>query len=104
MLATTVGASTGEDHPSEFSNYGSFVDIFAPGSAILGADWRKPDGGLLLLNGTSEATPIAAGVAALHLEGYPPTALEIEHPHRVALRTRLSLIASSAQSRLSDLD
>ena len=104
VFATTVGASTGADHPSEFSNYGSFVDIFAPGSAILGADWRKPDGGLLLLNGTSEATPIAAGVAALHLEGYPPTALEIEHPHRVALRTRLSLIASSAQSRLSDLD
>lgn len=104
VFATTVGASTGADTPSTFTNYGPFVDIFAPGTAILGADWKVPEGGFVLFNGTSEASPIAAGVAALHLEGNPPTGLEMEHPHRVALRTRLSLMASSAQSRLSDLD
>lgn len=105
VFATTIGATDGADHPSPFSNFGPSVDLWAPGSAILAADWEKPDGGLLLENGTSEATPIVAGIAALHLEQHPPTSDELAGTRRrIAHRTRLSLNASAAALRLSDHD
>lgn len=40
--ACTVGATDSSDRRSSFSNYGSVVDVFAPGSAIL-STW--PGGG-----------------------------------------------------------
>ena len=104
VFTTTIGATDGADHPSPFSNFGPFVDLWAPGSAILCADWQSPDGGLVLDDGTSEATPIATGVAALYLERHPPSGIELEFPGGIALRTRLALLASAAESRLSDRD
>ncbi len=105
VFATTVGATDSDDHPSPFSNFGRLVDLWAPGSAILNADWSDSDGGLGLENGTSEATPVVAGIAALHLERHPPTADELENgSFRIAQRTRLSLLASAAENRLSDRD
>ena len=61
--AITVGSSTSSDARSSFSNFGSVVDIFAPGSSILSA-WRTSDTATATLSGTSMAAPHVAGVAA----------------------------------------
>jgi cyanobactin maturation PatA/PatG family protease len=62
-----VGAMDDQDKPMDFSNWGENYQaqgILAPGKNILGA---KPGGGTVRLSGTSFATPIATGVAALLL-------------------------------------
>ncbi|AUI86081.1 alkaline serine protease [Vibrio azureus] len=61
----TVGSTTKSDSRSSFSNWGSCVDLFAPGSDIKSA-WY--DGGYKTISGTSMATPHVAGVAALYLQ------------------------------------
>ena len=68
--AFTVGAADGWagglgiEGRSEFSNAGSCVDAFAPGTAIMTASANGAD---TYRNGTSFASPIVAGLAALHL-------------------------------------
>ena len=71
--ALTVGSTTSADARSSFSNHGTCVDIFAPGSSITSA-WHTSDTATNMISGTSMATPHVAGVAALHLHG-APTAL-----------------------------
>ena len=63
----TVGSTTSQDARSSFSNYGSCVDIFAPGSSITSAYYRS-DSDTARLSGTSMSCPHVAGVAALYLE------------------------------------
>ncbi len=57
----TVGSTTNTDTRSGFSNYGSCLDIFAPGSSITSA-WYT--GGTNTISGTSMASPHVAGAAA----------------------------------------
>jgi subtilisin family serine protease len=62
-----VGAMDARGQPLDFSNWGDRYQhqgLLAPGENILGA---KPGGGTERLNGTSFATPIVTGVAALLL-------------------------------------
>ncbi len=66
-FAITVGSTDLADRPSSFSNHGPIVDIWAPGSAIVSADWKRPDGGLSTNSGTSMATPAVTGAVALFL-------------------------------------
>jgi subtilisin family serine protease len=68
--AITVGASTSSDARSSFSNFGSVVDVFAPGSSIRSA-WLTSDTATAVLSGTSMASPHVAGVAARILQSSP---------------------------------
>jgi subtilisin family serine protease len=69
-LAITVGATTSADARSSFSNYGSCVDVFAPGSSITSA-WYTSTTASNTISGTSMASPHVAGVVALGLEIAP---------------------------------
>jgi aqualysin 1 len=68
--ALTVGSTTSSDSRSSFSNRGSCVDIFAPGSSITSA-WHTSDSATNTISGTSMASPHVAGVAALYLQNNP---------------------------------
>jgi len=63
--AVTVGATTNTDARSSFSNIGTCLDIFAPGSAIT-SDYIGGNSATAILSGTSMASPHVAGVAALY--------------------------------------
>jgi len=69
--AITVGSITiNNDQRSSFSNIGSCIDVFAPGSFIFSASHRSNTGGTTL-SGTSMACPHVSGVAALALGRNP---------------------------------
>ncbi|XP_072013215.1 uncharacterized protein [Amphiura filiformis] len=74
-LAITVGATDSSDNRASFSNYGSCVDIFAPGTSIF-SSWTDPYEGVApnyyhSIDGTSMACPFVSGAAALLRGLYP---------------------------------
>jgi cerevisin len=68
--AITVSATTQEDTLASFSNYGSCVDLLAPGEGILSA-WRGSRTATKTMSGTSMAAPFVSGLIAYFLSQYP---------------------------------
>ncbi|MFB7784332.1 S8 family peptidase [Streptomyces vinaceus] len=68
--AITVGATTSTDAKASYSNYGSVLDVFAPGSSIT-SSWGTGDTATNTISGTSMATPHVVGAAALYLSQNP---------------------------------
>ncbi|MFC6618836.1 S8 family peptidase [Deinococcus radiophilus] len=85
--AITVASTTNTDARSSFSNWGSCVDIHAPGSSITSA-WHTSDTNTNTISGTSMASPHVAGGAALILAANPGfTPAQVES----ALKTNATL-------------
>lgn len=74
--AITVGATTSTDTRASYSNKGSCLDLFAPGSSITSA-WNTSNTATNTISGTSMATPHVAGVAALYLQGHARTPQQV---------------------------
>ena len=64
--ALTVAATDSSDARATYSNRGSCVDLWAPGSGIT-SDWNTSTTATNTISGTSMATPHVVGVAALYL-------------------------------------
>jgi len=90
--ALTVGATTSTDERASYSNWGSCLDLFAPGSSILSAGIAS-DTASTRMNGTSMATPHVAGAAARFLQNNPKAT-----PAQVAAR----IIASATVGKVTD--
>jgi len=68
--AVTVAATVGNDAHAIYTNYGSCVDLNAPGSDVYGPT-NTNDNAVLLASGTSQASAFVAGAAAIYLAGNP---------------------------------
>jgi uncharacterized protein (TIGR03382 family) len=91
--AITVASSTKTDARSSFSNYGSCVDLFAPGSEITSAGIAS-DTAVATFNGTSMASPHVAGAAALFIA---------QNPSATPAQVTAALLASATPSKVTDL-
>jgi subtilisin family serine protease len=68
--AITVGATDSRDTRASWSNYGSCLDLFAPGVSVLSADYAN-DVDVVSMSGTSMASPHVAGAIARYLQANP---------------------------------
>ncbi|MFD9378297.1 S8 family peptidase [Streptomyces sp. NPDC059999] len=95
----TVGASNRWDEETSFSNYGTCLEIYAPGEDIVSA---KLGGGAVSLNGTSMASPHAAGVAALYKQAHPtaPSAEVAEFLSAESTKDALSAVSKTSPNEL----
>jgi len=94
-----VGATDEQGQPLEMSNWGQIYQnqgILAPGENILGA---KPGGGTVRLSGTSFATPIVSGVAALLLSVQKQRGEEID-----LQKVRTALLKTALPCNLNSSD
>ncbi|NLU76234.1 S8 family peptidase [Streptomyces sp. HNM0575] len=90
--ALTVGASDNADARAYFSNFGSVVDLFAPGVDIVSAS-NGSDDATQTYSGTSQATPHVAGAAAVYLG---------THPDASAQEVATALGDAAAADKISD--
>jgi subtilisin family serine protease len=91
--AITVGASTRGDQRARFSNYGSCVDLYAPGNNIE-SDWDEDDSTAAILSGTSMAAPHVTGAVALYLE---------KHPSATPATVQKAIIAAATPNKITNV-
>lgn len=91
--ALTIGASTITDSRADFSNWGSCVDLFAPGQYI-SSSWNTSTSATSSQTGTSMASPHAAGVAALYLE---------RHRQATPAQVSQALVDSASKDKLVNI-
>jgi len=89
--ALTVGATDYFDTRAYFSNFGTCLDLFAPGNDIVSA-WYTGDRATSTISGTSMAAPHVAGAAALYLEAYPHALQAEVNEQLVARSTRGAIV------------
>ncbi|MFJ5213483.1 S8 family peptidase [Streptomyces sp. NPDC088354] len=82
--AFTVAATDRADHLASFSNFGSCVNLTAPGVDIASA-W--PDGSYALMSGTSMAAPHVTGIAALYKDTYGDAPFDVVKKWLIAQAT-----------------
>jgi subtilisin family serine protease len=93
QAALTVGASDSTDTRAYYSNYGSCLDLFAPGSDIA-SDWiGGSNNATATHSGTSMASPHVAGVAALYLS---------THLHARPADVRAALVTNATSGSITD--
>ncbi len=99
--AITVGSTTSTDARSSFSNFGSCVNIFGPGSSIRSA-WYTSTTATNTISGTSMASPHVAGAAVLVLaaDNAASPATVRSRIYNKATTNRLSSIGSGSPNRL----
>ena len=91
--AITVGATTSTDVRASYSNFGSCLDLFAPGSSITSA-WITSNTSTASIDGTSMASPHVAGVAAKLLQ-VTPTASPATIRNAIVTNATLSKVSSA---------
>ncbi|MFE2287595.1 S8 family peptidase, partial [Streptomyces sp. NPDC059443] len=96
--AITVGATDADDRRASFSDYGSCVDLSAPGVAVTSA-WKGSATALARASGTSMAAPHAAGVAALVLD----EGLAAGGPRKTPAQVAETLVRSAVPDRITGL-
>ncbi|TGZ76599.1 hypothetical protein EX30DRAFT_375359 [Ascodesmis nigricans] len=100
--AITVGSTTSGNARSSFSNYGSVVDIFAPGSSIL-STWIGSNTATNTISGTSMASPHVAGIAAylIGVEGLSGSTAVTARIKALGLTNRLTSVGTGSPNLLA---
>lgn len=100
--AITVGAIDMSNSRAFYSNFGTCVDIFAPGSDVVGG-WVGLPNTYRSSSGTSNAAPIVSGIVALMLEQNPylTQAQAEEQLKNIATRDSLANIGTGSPNLLA---